>query len=201
MEEVQPQPSSIWKRGSGTSHETWLRKDVIKVVGHITGDRGGIRKALNGVLKDRILNREKYWLTVHFQSVCWAPTLDSGDRNMNKIFSCSQGVEKTGKVNYSKAKASWRKWGWVLKGVWGLTRKRRKEVEKGKCTIQRRHNRCETLKRDRIRHLWKCKTPGWPEHRMLEHGEQEMGLMWHGGQIKRVLVLDICPCKGFRLFL
>ena len=37
------------------------------------------------------------------------PTLGSGDVNMSKTFSYSQGVRKTGKINYSIAKASWRK--------------------------------------------------------------------------------------------
>ena len=35
--------------------------------------------------------------------------LGSEDINMSKTFSCFQGVGKTGKVNYSAAKASWRK--------------------------------------------------------------------------------------------
>lgn len=63
MDEVQSQPSSSWSRGSGISPSPMrhvLRNDVNKVVGHITGDRRGIRKALNGVLKDRILIREQY---------------------------------------------------------------------------------------------------------------------------------------------
>lgn len=78
------------------------RKDVNKVVGRtIAGGWEEIKKALEGVLKSRILNKwiPEIWekgavrFTIHFQSIHGALTFMSGatlaseDRNMNTSFS------------------------------------------------------------------------------------------------------------------
>lgn len=92
------------------------------VVEHIMEGRE-IRKALKGVLKDRILNkwRSEIWgkgavlihyilpkhsLSPYFMS---GTTLGPGNVNTSNTYSCPQRAGETGKANYSVAKASWRK--------------------------------------------------------------------------------------------
>lgn len=93
-----------------------------KVVEHIM-EGMEIRKALKGVLKDKILNKwgSEIWVKgavlIHYMLpkcslspyLMSGTTLGSGTVNMSNIFSCPQGEGETGKVNYSAAKASWRK--------------------------------------------------------------------------------------------
>lgn len=118
MDEAQPQPVSSWWKGSGISpspmrHE--LTKDVNKVVGRIAGGGRGIRKTLNGNFERQGSEQGAVLIHCTFPKCSLSPylmsgtTLGSGDVNMTKICSCSQEVEKTGKVSYSRAKASWRK--------------------------------------------------------------------------------------------
>lgn len=82
------------------------------MVGHIAGGRRGIRKTLNGNFERQDSEQGAVLIHCTFPKCSLRPylmsgtTLGSAEVNMTKICSCSQGVEKTGKVNYSRAKAS-----------------------------------------------------------------------------------------------